>query len=426
MKKTLYVFLFDELVGRLTQERAKLNFIYDETWLASSNACALSVALPLQVDSFNDTAANAFFAGLLPEGSLRKLLLRQFQLSEANAFGLLNEIGGECAGAVSLHTTPELPQTHSTGLIQWLDDDELAKILVELPQRPMLAGSTDMRLSLAGAQDKLPVVVDDQRIGLALQGEPSTHILKPAINSLSETVLNEAFCLQLAATAGLEAAHVQIGTVNDSSYLLVKRYDRTSDAQGLRHRLHQEDFCQALGRTSDSKYQHEGGPDLTDCLQLIREQTRPNAPNVLRFIDYIFFNALIGNHDAHAKNFSLLYMQAPTAAQHWKPTLAPLYDSLCTAAYPQLSKKMAMKIASQYTFKGVMPRHWQQFARSNRLAVAPLQKRLLHFAQRLPALADALRNKHSHFQSSTIVNTIVALIEERSESTLRRFERHAR
>lgn len=425
MKNTLYVFLFDKRIGTLTQERAKLSFTYDKQWLESDNACSLSVALPLRDVTYDDAATSAFFAGLLPEGSLRKLLHRQFQLSDANAFGLLNEIGGECAGAVSLHTQPVLPEKPSLEKIQWLDNNDLAGILEQLPQRPMLAGNTEMRLSLAGAQDKLPVIVIENNIGLALNGEPSTHILKPAIASLTDTVLNEAFCLQLAAKAGLLAAPVTIGQVNNTHYLLVQRYDRVNDQQGTAHRLHQEDFCQALGRTSDSKYQHEGGPDLNDCIELIRAHTRPNAPNVLRFVDYVFYNTLIGNHDAHAKNFSLLYRQAPDPQQHWQLTLAPLYDALCTAAYPQLSKKMAMKVASQYTFKGLMPRHWQQFAKTNRLAIAPLQRRLVHFAERLPSLARQLRDSDTSWQASPTIDAIVAIIEDRCNSTQRRFKKHS-
>ena len=424
MTRTLYVFLFDMRVGTLQSEQGKLCFTYDPQWLNQTQARALSLALPLQTEPFNNESAQAFFAGLLPEGSLRKLLLRQFQLSDANTLGLLDEIGGECAGAVSLTTSPLAPAKTEQRQVRWLDDSQLQGVLEELPSRPMLAGTHDMRLSLAGAQDKLPVSVQGSRIGLALNGEPSTHILKPAIASLEDTVLNEAFCMTLASAAGLSAAPVQIGHVNGLNFLLVERYDRTTEHNGIHMRLHQEDFCQALGRSSDTKYQHEGGPDLQDCIRLLREHTRPAAPNLLQFIDYVFFNALIGNHDAHAKNFSLLYQQTGLSGTRWQPTLAPLYDALSTAVYPQLSKKMAMKIGSQYTFKGVMPRHWQQFAKDNQFSPAQLRKRLLGIAAQLPELAMQVRDSNTLWQESSVIDAIVALIDERCATTTRLFERH--
>ena len=424
MTYTLYVYLFDQRVGTLQSQQGNLCFTYEPQWLSSNNARALSLALPLQSEPFDNAPAQAFFAGLLPEGSLRKLLQRQFQLSDANTLGLLDEIGGECAGAVSLTPSPVAQGDTAQRQIRWLDDGQLRAVLDELPSRPMLAGTDDMRLSLAGAQDKLPVSVNAKRIGLALNGEPSTHILKPAIASLADTVLNEAFCMTLASAAGLSAAPVQMGEVHGMNYLLVERYDRITDHTGIHARLHQEDFCQALGRSSDSKYQHEGGPDMHDCIRLLREHTRPAAPNLLQFIDYVFFNALIGNHDAHAKNFSLLYRQNEVPGTRWHPSLAPLYDALSTAVYPQLSNKMAMKIGSQYTFKGVMPRHWQQFAKDNQFSPAQLRKRLLGIAGRLPALAIQVHSENDVWRRSTVINAIVELITERCTTTTRRFERH--
>ncbi len=134
-------------------------------------------------------------------------------------------------------------------------------------------------------------------------------------------------------------------------FLLVERYDRAVDAQGQRQRLHQEDFCQALGVVPEMKYQNEGGPDLAQRFDLVRRVTRPSAPQVLRLLDFVIFNALIGNHDAHAKNFSPSY-----AAQ--SAVLAPLYDALSTAVYPTLTSRMAMKIGSKYKFSEVQAQHW--------------------------------------------------------------------
>jgi serine/threonine-protein kinase HipA len=299
--------------------------------------------------------------------------------------------------------------------VHWLDEDDLVNILNDLPRRPMLAGDDGLRLSLAGAQDKLPVVVDKHRIGLAMNGTPSTHILKSAIATLDDSVVNEHFCLELAAALKLNTAHSLIRTAGDHRFLLVERYDRTRGKNGHSQRVHQEDFCQAMGRASETKYQHEGGPDLNDCFELIRTETRPSAPSVLKFLDAIIFNALVGNHDAHAKNFSLLYGAKGTA-------MAPLYDIVSTAVYSDLTSKMAMKIASQYTFKGVMPRHWEQLASSNQLAVPQVLKRLNAIATQLPKLADKVyaQSNDFDFQKHPVATRIVELIKSRCTMTLRR------
>jgi len=398
MMKQLQVYLFHHAVGTLTQDRGKLSFSYSKQWLSSTNPQPLSCSLPLGVEVFEDNQCRPFFSGLLPEGELRRLLARQFQLSDGNSFGLLNEIGGECAGAVTFLEQGQQPRTQSANTVHWLDENELVNILNDLPRRPMLAGDDGLRLSLAGAQDKLPVVVDKDRIGLAMNGTPSTHILKSAIATLDDSVVNEHFCMQLAAALKLDAAHSLIRTAGTHRFLLVERYDRTRTTQGQSERVHQEDFCQALGRPSETKYQHEGGPDLNDCFELIRTETRPSAPSVLKFLDALIFNTLVGNHDAHAKNL------------------------VSTAVYPELTSKMAMKIASQYTFKGLMPRHWEQLASANGLAVPQVLKRVNTIATQLPTLADRVYTQSIDFdfQEHPVAQRIVQLIHSRCTMTLRR------
>jgi serine/threonine-protein kinase HipA len=194
----------------------------------------------------------------------------------------------------------------------------------------------------------------------------------------------------------------------------VKRYDRLVDAHGRRQRLHQEDFCQALGVDPEAKYQSEGGPDLARCFDLVRRCTRPSAPQVLRLFDYVIFNALIGNHDAHAKNFSLLYSGKTVV-------LAPLYDALSTAVYPTLTPKMAMKIGSKYKFSEVQARHWEQFTEGAGLAKAQARRRILALAKTLPTMARELQAAPDFgFAGNAVVDRIVALIEQRCGVTIRR------
>jgi serine/threonine-protein kinase HipA len=434
--RQLDVWLLSEHVGTLMQVDGRLGFVYRQEWLdrapgdAGSLPQALSQSLPLRAEPFDDRATRPFFAGLLPEGEQRRLVAQALQASRQNDFALLEGIGGECAGAVTLLEPGQIPgHAAPSGLVEsdptrvrWLEGPALLKLLAEMPQRPMLAGQEGLRLSLAGAQDKLPVVVDrgdgaaaPLRIGLPLFGAPSTHILKPTIPGVEGSVHNEVFCMSLAGALKLPVAHTQILPVADQSVLLVQRYDRLADASGQATlRLHQEDFCQALGVPPEHKYQNEGGPDLAQCFALLRKATRPSAPNVLALLDAVVFNALVGNHDAHGKNFSLLYGQA-------NAQLAPLYDLLCTAVYPQLTEKMAMKLGGKYRFTELMPRHWEQFARDAGLSPAQVKKRVLDIARRLPDLARTqLASFEGQGNSHPILNPIVTLIAQRCTLTTRR------
>ena len=415
MAYELEVWLFADRVGTLALVDGRLSFCYASDWLTQSGAIALSASLPLQAQPFDDRKARPYFAGLLPEGQMRRLIAQQFQVSGQNDFALLDHIGGECAGAVTfLEPGQALPVPTHNDDVQWLSDNEVVAILDELPRRPMLAGKNGLRLSLAGAQDKLPVVFDGARIGLPLNGTPSSHILKPAIQAVEDSVINEGFCMALAQAMQLEPAKSKVHRVLDRSFLLVERYDRLIDAQGHRHRLHQEDFCQALGVVPESKYQNEGGPDLAQCFDLVRSVTRPSAPQVLRLLDYVIFNALIGNHDAHAKNFSLLYSGKATV-------VAPLYDVLSTAVYPTLTPKMAMKIGSKYKFSEIQAQHWDQFSESVGLSKAQAKRRILELARSLPATARKLQSETDRgFAGNAVIERINALNEDRCALTIRR------
>ena len=417
MNRILEVWLLGQSVGQLIQADGRLSFSYSPRWLQSPSAQPLSRSLPLRPEPFDDKATRPFFAGLLPEGDKRKLVAMALQVSPQNDYALLNGIGGECAGAVTLLEPGQQP----TGLtseqyVRWLDDGELIAILDELPRRPMLAGKDGLRLSLAGAQDKLPVVFINGHIGLPKQNTPSSHILKPAISAVEGSVYNEGFCMALAMRLKLSVASTSIRRVADRVYLLVERYDRLRQPDGSLQRLHQEDFCQALGVAPEYKYQNEGGPDLTQCFDLIRKATRPSAPQVLRLLDYVIFNALIGNHDAHAKNFSLIYTRRGTV-------LAPLYDTLSTAVYANLTDKMAMKIGSKYKFTEVQKQHWEQFAQAAGLSPVQVKKRILTLASLLPSEAVSLRHElTTQDLNHDILSEIVGIIERRCQLTCKRLE----
>lgn len=414
MATDLAVWLHRQRVGTLYLTDGRMTFRYTDAALASSQVPALSISLPKRAEPFNDFEARPYFAGLLPEGRLRDLIGARLQVSRQNEFGLLREIGGECAGAVSI--TAGEPPRNSPSETRWLDEEELEAVIDEIPRRPMMAGVDGLRLSLAGAQDKLPVVFDGWKVGLPMHGSPSTHILKSPIAGVSGSVINEAFCMSLAKATGYSVADVAVFQAGRHEVLLVERYDRLSRG-GVPSRLHQEDFCQALGVVSNLKYQSEGGPGFKEAFGLIRTATSPSVINLLNLLDYAIFNTLVGNHDAHGKNYSLLYLEGG------QPSLAPLYDVLCTVIYPDLTPKMAMKIGGKYRFTELHDKHWYRFAEEVGMSKAQVRHRVIETANQLPNKARELaQSPDGAFLGNMVVNRIVEAIEHRCALTLKRLE----
>ena len=384
MAKILDVYLHRELVGHLIQnDGGQMVFDYAENWLQKPDATPLSHSLPLRRKRFTRKECRGYFAGVLPEESKREIIARNLGISGRNDYAMLERIGGECAGAVTFIPAGEslpAPDDHYRAL----SSPELAGILRELPRRPLLAGETGIRLSLAGAQDKIAVRIVGEAISLPLGGAPSTHILKPAVDRFAGVVFNEAYCMRLAAAVGLPTATAEIRRVEDVEYLLVERYDRTHSQgpEGVTlERLHQEDFCQALGIVSENKYQKEGGPSLKQCFALLREVSSAPVLDLARLLDAVIFNFLVGNNDAHGKNFSLLYRGADSASLDTR--LAPLYDLVSTRYYPELTRELAMKIGGEYSSDKVSKENFEQLAEDSGLA-KPLVRR------RVPELAEVV------------------------------------
>jgi serine/threonine-protein kinase HipA len=247
-------------------------------------------------------------------------------------------------------------------------------VLDALPFRPLLAGQQGLRLSLAGAQSKVPVVLVDGKVALPVPGQPTTHVLKPPISRLPATTENESLAMSLAAAVGLDVAPVEPRVVRDRTFLLVQRYDRVVGGDGDVRRIHQEDFCQALGRPPETKYASEGGPNFKDCFALLRRIAARPAVDVLKLLDAAIFNAIVGNADAHGKNFSILYDVEG-------PRLAPFYDLLATVAYPELSPHFAMKIGKRATLAELDAKGWATFAADAGLGLPLVRKRVAEIAK---------------------------------------------
>src|SRR6185437_14655611 len=407
MAKTLDVYLFTNLVGHLVQDDGgQMSFTYSEGWQKLPGAVPLSQSLPLKSEVFKGKECRGFFGGILPEQAKREIIARNLGISARNDYAMLERIGGECAGAVTFLPAGDLLPEHNYNYHP-LTHEKLVAILQELPKRPLLAGEKGVRLSLAGAQDKIAVHVDRNQVSLPLDGAPSTHILKPAIERFEGVVFNEALSMKLAAAAGLPTAPVEFRTVEDKTFLLVERYDRVhrqgSDEEFPIERVHQEDFCQALGIVPETKYQKEGGPSLRDCFNLLREVSSAPVIDLARLLDAVIFNYLVGNNDAHGKNFSLLYPGAGTG------DIQVLYDVVSTVYFPELSREMAMKIGSEYSSKKVTLRNFEKLAEEAGLA-RPLVRR------RVPELADAMLTTLPILDATNpVAEGVAALIKKRSE-----------
>lgn len=371
--KILDVYLHGIFAGELCQETSgKLSFTYSQDYLASQSP-ALSLSLPLQEMPFPEQPTRAFFSGLLPDSFARYRLARYLGISEHNPFAMLKAIGVECAGAISVHPR-ETDISTDADRIEIIDDHKLFEILDLLKRHPLLTGQDGIRLSLAGAQDKLAVGLQEGKIALMKGSLPTSHLLKPLIEGVHDSVQNEFFCMRLAKHVGIEVPDVEIRYTEKTPYYLVERYDRSRDNDGKMVRIHQEDFCQALGIYPENKYENEGGPTFAQCQNVLKNYSAEPGSDQMKMLKRMIFNYLIANSDAHAKNFSLLY-------HHNKPILAPAYDLLCTEIYPGVTGKMAMKIGGRYKPYEVCLRHWHRIVPDTAVARSNIEKQLKQMAE---------------------------------------------
>ena len=404
----LDVYLQDKLAGSLAQmDDGDLAFTYDADYLDTASY-GISLSLPLQSDAFRGSQVKAFFSGLLPEGSVRDRLAKYLGLSERNPFALLEAVGGDCAGALALYPHGERP-LKAPDNVEALDDKRLREVLDLIKRRPMLAGDDECRLSLAGAQDKLAVGFEDGHVLLVKGGAPTTHILKPVIERVNGSAHNELFCMKLAKMVGLDVPEASLHFVGDTPYYLVKRYDRQIGDDGTVTRIHQEDFCQALGIAPEIKYEREGGPAIAACQSVIAKHAARPAADQIKLLNIVLFNYLVGNADAHGKNFSLLYKGN-------KPELAPAYDLLSTTIYPDLSKKMAMKIGGKYEPKYVYPRHFHRLVPDTKAAQSTMNRQIKTMAEKMMAAAPRLATSLiKDGLASDVFDDIIAIIDERAK-----------
>jgi serine/threonine-protein kinase HipA len=325
-----------------------------------------------------------WFCNLLPEGGVRDAIERRLRLPPRDPFALLAAIGGECAGAVAIGATDARTKTER------LDEPALETLLraqgSEAGDGAWATLGVPHRLSLAGAQDKIAVVREPGgRLRLPVGDELSTHIVKPDSVRLPGLRDLEALGLALARAIGLDAVAAEPIELAGRNALLVARYDRVVENNGV-VRLHQEDFCQALGYPPELKYESGGGPTLAACAALIRAELRLGPVALRGFLDWVACNGLLGNADAHAKNLALL------CAADGKRRLAPFYDLVPTAVIAEslVDREPALRIGAASRIDRITEDDWRSFAEAAGYAPRFVLRRVAELASAVRAHASSV------------------------------------
>nr|BFD66497.1 type II toxin-antitoxin system HipA family toxin [Bdellovibrio sp. HAGR004] len=342
MKKPLNVFYKKLHVGVLQKkEDDTLGFTYTVTWLESKERFALSPALPLQEEQFNNRLTKSYFDNLLPEGETLKTFEQILKKSFEDPYQLLENYGLDCAGALEITPFEVPPDVAEKGDLEKISFDEIDQVIENKDSLYVHSLVKHKgRFSLAGAQDKIPVIVQGDEIFLPTDSRPTTHILKPPsrIPGVLNSVQNEYLCMRLAQLCKLNVPAVKL-VGKEHLLFLVERYDRKID-KGQVERLHQFDLCQAQGYPSAEKYEEDGGPDFAQNYKAIESISDDKVNDLETALSWLAFNLLIGNNDSHSKNLSFLYVDGETR-------LAPMYDLLSTSIYKNMSSDFAFSIGGQ-------------------------------------------------------------------------------
>jgi serine/threonine-protein kinase HipA len=335
-------------VALIWQERRRLRLRYTDDALEryALGRPIFSVGLPLTPERYTHLPVRAFLDGLLPEGEARIAVAQDIGVRPDDTFGLIRALGRDCAGAIVVQPIDEPPPPQPTiSTARPLTEAEIAELVANLREAPLGIGSR-VRMSLAGVQEKLLLTrLADGQWGQPVDATPSTHILKPEVTRYPGTVENEAFCMRLAKHLELDVAEVETTAANGRKLMVVRRYDRVVHPDGSIERLHQEDFCQATGTPPSQKYEDDGGPSLKRIADILQFVAGPGETEAL--LRATVLNVLIGNGDAHGKNFSLLYDSRGMR-------LAPLYDLASTLYYIE-EERLAMYIDNVRRIQLVTP-----------------------------------------------------------------------
>ena len=359
-------------------------FAYAQAWLTNPRRRSISLSLPLtrETDPFRGEVVEAYFENLLPDSrDIRMRIAQRYAVGSDRAFQLLEAIGRDCVGAVQL-----LPSGSPAPAVRRIEARSLttAGIVALLDQSLSAAALTpgeedDLRISLAGAQEKTALLFEEEQWQLPLGSTPTTHILKLPLGRVgaiqadfSTSVENEWFCSRVLKAFGLPVAHCWIESFGPHKVLVVERFDRLR-VPGWWVRRPQEDFCQVLGISPERKYESHGGPGIDAILDKLRgsQAAETDRQNFLK-AQLIFW--LLGAPDGHAKNFSIFL------EPEGRFRLTPFYDVM--SAWPvsgdgpnlfdRKKLKLAMAVCGKnrhYLIDSVQRHHWNETAKRNAMGM---------------------------------------------------------
>ncbi len=381
-------------IGRISgDDSGSARFSYDPAYLDSENPRPVSIGLPLQKAAFTAAETETFFDGLLPEGFTRKTIASRLHLDERDYLSILAKLGRECLGAVQI----EAPGDGAVASYEKIDMAQLKALAQEgVSKSAEIVMNT--HLSLTGASGKVGLYYDPaSRAWYLPKGTaPSTHIVKQSHVRLNRIVLNEQLCLMTAQKCGItvpESFIIDTGGGSEEEILFAtKRYDRAVSEKGrivdgLRCplRLHQEDFAQAMGIPASEKYETGHDNYLKRMFDLLRNNSADPIRDQLKLWEIIVFNYLIGNTDAHVKNFSLLYDPTLRSVH-----LAPSYDIVSTAVYESSTRNMAFRIGGDLLLDDIRRDSFRRAAAEAGIGERMAMKYFDEMADRfLPALHES-------------------------------------
>jgi serine/threonine-protein kinase HipA len=383
---------------RYHDDTGLFSFEYQADWVENPVSFPISPALPFrrpakQTDELHSVNVRRFFENLLPEGKALEDAAAAHAVSKSNLFGLLQWLGKETTGALSLLPEEKTP-AQVTDSKREVSFAELSERIHDRVNRPFNVWDGRVRMSIAGHQDKLAVYVDDEDQIFLVEGRlASTHILKPEpMNpNLTNLVANEHFCMRLAGLLGIPAAMVKILRVPEP-VLMVQRFDRVKYPQQV-DRLHAVDTCQVLNLGVNHKYERNfgSGRDVKNIrdgvsfekLFSVASISQTGAATRMSLLRWALLQYLIGNSDAHGKNLSFLV--EPGGLR-----LAPAYDLVAVCIYPDFEHDLAMAIGDEFNVSKVRAFDWADFAErcniERRLLVREMNRMIKVVRKQLPSL----------------------------------------
>lgn len=351
--KRLEAWLEDRHAGTFIDSDGHVEFVYDEDL-----STPISLSLPRE-SPLPKRAAGNFLENLLPDKArARRWMAEAYGVDSLDTIDLLNVAGGDIAGGLVLLPEHQEPAPEVPELNPALERDIAARIrtIKDNSDAWTVPGAVE-RFSLAGTQGKFALAKVEGDWYWSNATVPSTHIVKPGRTDLPGLENIEAATLRLAERIGVPAPPAEILTASGQTAYLVERFDRAhSDRSPLARRVHTEDLAQALGLAPGAKYD----PTAAQIIDLLKAYETAAPALQESFLRQLVFNTLIGNADAHAKNYSLVLRPAGIE-------FAPLYDAVPVLLYPKYDQRLAMRIAGARYSQAVTAEHWQKFSRSTGL-----------------------------------------------------------